>query len=446
MSAADRLGSQLLGRLPSPLDARDWQMSDFLLPPPDDSLLGKTVEEILSEGTYFSSWPGILVFWQWARHHQPPAPGPGPAPPGPGPSPPPAPQPPGPGGTPEWEDKIQLDQGQTNHCVGFGWAAWGDCAPVEDTFQDADAHAIYYECKQLDGQPGLENGSTVRSGAKAMVKRGRLGAYLFGSKTDEIKQWVTSHGPIVIGSDWTQDMFHPDANGLISPTGVVAGGHCYLLLGYDPANDHFQFDNSWGPGWGANGRFFMRATDFDQLVIQNPTGEACAGLELPLIPTPTPAPTPAPTPPPGPPAPNDAHLDSVYHNYRLQVLHTNQALTGTVSAVHAEADGDTHVEVTPDPAYQALAFSGQNYVVVEPMPGQNVPVPNIGDHIHVVGTHVYDTIHGHNEIHPVLTWNGASYPPVVPPQFSGRFPNAPGPFALTAQELADEKQRYSGSL
>jgi hypothetical protein len=247
---------------------------------------------------------------------------------------------------------------------------------------------------------------------------------------------------VVIGSTWTHAMFTPDANGVVTPAGPSVGGHCYLLLGYDPNTDQFEFDNSWGSAWGNGGRFYMSATDFDNLVMQAPDGEACAGLELPLSPMPTP-PAPAPKPPPGPPAPANAHLDSVYHNYRLQVLHTDQELTGTVSAVRSETDGDTHVEVFPDPAFSALAFTGQNYVVVEPMPGQSVPPPSVGDHIHVVGTHVYDTNHGHNEIHPVLIWNGLEYPPIVPPEFSGRFPNIPGPFALSPKQLAAEKKRFA---
>jgi Papain family cysteine protease len=432
-SAFDQLGPHLLGRVPSPRDSRDWQMRDFLLPPADDSLLAKTVQQVLDERTYFASWPGVLMFWQWAKHHQPAVPGPAPAPP------------PGPGSAHAWQDNIQLDQGQTNHCVGFGWAAWGDCAPVEDTYQNADGNAIYYQCKTVDGQPGLENGSSVRSGAKVMQGRGRLGAYVFGSTTGDIKQWVTSHGPVVIGSDWTQDMFQPDADGIVRPTGLVKGGHCYLLLGYDPDTDLFEFDNSWGTSWGVGGRFFMSAADFDALVVQTPNGEACAGLELPVSPQPSPAPAPEPVPPPGPQPPADAQLDSVYHNYRLQVLHTSQELTGIVSAVRGEADGDTHIEVIPDPAYATLAFGDQNYVVIEPMPGQNIPAPDVGDHVHVVGTHVYDTNHAHNEIHPVLTWNGASYPPVVPPLFSGRFPNAAGPYALSEEDLNAEIQRFPGS-
>src|SRR6266487_5532989 len=99
-SAADKLGAHLLGRQPSPRDARDWQMGEFLLPPPDNSLRDKTVQQILDEETYFASWPGILVFWHWARHHQPVGPGPVPSPP-----PPPAP---GPSSPHHWTDNIQL--------------------------------------------------------------------------------------------------------------------------------------------------------------------------------------------------------------------------------------------------------------------------------------------------------------------------------------------------
>lgn len=427
-SATENLGPHLLGRIPSALDARDWKMGDFQMPAPDDSLRAKTVGEVLEEGTYFSSWPGIMIFWNWAKHHQP-------APIPVDPKSPPAPT------SGVWDDPIQLDQGQTNHCVGFGWAGWGDAVPVEDAYQNADATQIYYECKVVDGQPNQENGSSVRSGAKAMQNRGRLGAYVFASAIDEVKQWVVNHGPVVVGSDWTQDMFTPASDGLVLPTGPVKGGHCYLMLGYDPAADRFEFENSWGSTWGKNGHFFMNAADFDRFVIQDPTGEVCAALELPISPQPSPQPVPVPVPPPGPAPTPDAQLDSVYHNYRLQVLHTNQELTGTVTAVRAEADGDTHVEVTPDPQYAALAYTGQNYVVVEPMPGQNIPPPNVGDHIHVSGTHTFDTNHGHNEIHPVLLWNGAAYPPVVPPLFAGRWPNDPGPFTLSADELATETIR-----
>ncbi len=122
-----------------------------------------------------------------------------------------------------------------------------------------------------------------------------------------------------------------------------------------------------------------------------------------------------------------------------------QRLTGTVAVVRSEADRDTHVEVIPDPAFGALCFTGQNYVVVEPMPGQNIPLPKAGDKIDVMGTHVYDTNHGHNEIHPVLRWNGTDTPPVVPPVFAatvgepGYKPDQAGAYALSPAMIEAEK-------
>ena len=261
---SETIGPDLLGRRYEP-DPRDWKMASLLaLDYPTNDLLSKTVQQVMDDGTYFSSWQGILVFWRWAKQVH-----------GGTPTPPPVVE-----KSKLWEDPIQLDQGQTNHCVGFGWAGWGDAAPVEDRFQNADAHAIYYEAKVIDGQPRQENGSTVRSGAKAMVNRRRLGAYVFAEKVEEVEQWVLGHGPVVVGTDWTQDMFSPDKDGFIRPTGRIAGGHCYLMIGYDETADVFTFDNSWGPAWGLEGRFKMHASDFADLLASQ--GEACAGLELPL--------------------------------------------------------------------------------------------------------------------------------------------------------------------
>jgi len=260
---SETIGPELLGRRYE-RDERDWKMSEVLaLDPPAADLMGKTVQEVLDEGTYFSSWTGLLVFWRWIKRVS-----------GDTPQPPPAHD-----KSRIWEDPIQLDQGQTNHCVGFGWAGWGDAAPVEDRYQNADANAIYYEAKVIDGEPRQENGSTVRSGAKAMVHRRRLGAYVFAANVEEAERWILTRGPVVVGTDWTQDMFTPDAEGFVRPTGRIAGGHCYLLIGYDETSDTLTFDNSWGPAWGLEGRFKMRAPDFAQLLAQH--GEACAGLELP---------------------------------------------------------------------------------------------------------------------------------------------------------------------
>jgi hypothetical protein len=260
-SAALTLGRHLLGRIYK-ADPRDWSLTRLLeLAEPDPKTLKLTIEQVLNETPYFSTWPNYLVFWRWLKKQTK--------------------KPPTPAGdtTPGWELKVQLDQGQTGHCVGFGWAAWVDALPIEGNLLNADAHAIYYECKVIDGEPLAENGSYVRSGALALRNRGRLAAFAFARNTTEIDDWINKRGPIVVGTTWTDDMFDPDAKGFVKPTGPVAGGHCYIMLEKLDNEDAYVFQNSWGASWGQNGRFKMKRADFGSLLADQ--GEACCAAELP---------------------------------------------------------------------------------------------------------------------------------------------------------------------
>lgn len=181
-----------------------------------------------------------------------------------------------------WHDDLQLDQGATGHCVGFGWAQWGNTEPIIDTFVDNDAHAIYYEAKVIDGEPRQENGTAVRSGAIAMLHRSKLDAYVFAATLDEILTWVLTRGPVVFGCNWYADMNMPDpTNGLVNPTGPLLGGHCFVIDGYDSGTTMVRCQNSWGSNWGLNGYFYIFAKDLGKLFAQQ--GDACAAIELPLL-------------------------------------------------------------------------------------------------------------------------------------------------------------------
>ena len=100
-------------------------------------------------------------------------------------------------------------------------------------------------------------------------------------------------------------------------------------------------------------------------------------------------------------------LAGVYHPQRLVVKSRCRVAVGTVRAVKFEDyDGDVHVDLRLDPAYESLLDDGNGRIggnlVVEliPQDRSRVAVPEVGARIQVVGPWVGDTEHGWNEIHP----------------------------------------------
>jgi hypothetical protein len=190
----------------------------------------------------------------------------------------------------EWADPAVLQQGQTQHCVGFGCAGFiatqQAAAPARTDITDATGHRIYREAKVYDGDPNGENGSTIRSGGKALLHDEKvIAAYAFATY-DQARAWVQTKGPVVLGIDWTRAMFTPNAQGVIYPTGTVQGGHCILWRGVD-AGDRCLLRNSWGRDWGKGGDCYMEGSDLANLLNQG--GEALVAVkDVPVPPKPDP--------------------------------------------------------------------------------------------------------------------------------------------------------------
>jgi uncharacterized protein YgiM (DUF1202 family) len=112
---------------------------------------------------------------------------------------------------------------------------------------------------------------------------------------------------------------------------------------------------------------------------------------------------------------------------RLVTIQPCIAVTGTIMSATAEKDGDWHVRVKLDPAFEHLInnynTSGQHgYLVVEPMCSNPVKQTDTIDegvckgfsqtlfnpsmknkHVVIIGVYVTDAEHGWNEIHPVTS-------------------------------------------
>jgi hypothetical protein len=170
-----------------------------------------------------------------------------------------------------------LYQGETGHCGGFSMADWGICSPTNTMYTNDNGHDFYYKCKIVDGEPGNEDGSCIRSAAKVLKSLKKIEAYAFASSVDEIKWWLLNKGPVIAGTLWTNDMFIPDFNNRIRPTGEPVGGHAYLLTEWTEDN-YIGIQNSWDGYWGVNGKAYISATDFTSLFVYD--GEAMTAVEL----------------------------------------------------------------------------------------------------------------------------------------------------------------------
>lgn len=172
---------------------------------------------------------------------------------------------------------VPLDQGNSGHCVGFGVANFGINLPVHIPYTNEDGHKFYYLCKEIDGNPGSEEGSTVRTAAKLLMNQGRINAYAFASDVDIVKYWILNQGPVMAGTIWTSGMLVPNSDNIISISGEIIGGHFYLLNEWRDDN-YIGIQNSWGQYWGTNGKSYISAEDWKKLFLYN--GEALAAVEL----------------------------------------------------------------------------------------------------------------------------------------------------------------------
>lgn len=164
-----------------------------------------------------------------------------------------------------------------HNCVGFSGASWGINLPVNTLFTNEDGHRMYYECKIIEGEPEQENGAYVRSIAKVLKNNGRLEAYAFAPDMATIRWWLLNKGPVIAGTIWTQSMFTPDENNIITIDANVVGGHAYLLNEWRE-DGYIGIQNSWGKDWGDNGKAYIHYLDFEKIFKYG--GEAMAAVEL----------------------------------------------------------------------------------------------------------------------------------------------------------------------
>lgn len=188
-----------------------------------------------------------------------------------------------------WECETHLDQGNTGQCVGYAWAHELNALPYKIDIQESTAQTIYFAAQQWDEWAGINyDGTSVLAGAKVINSIGFMPEYRWAFGIDDVINTLSTFGPVVLGINWYNDMFTPNVNGLLSPTGGIAGGHAILATGIKVRErignkwtmlpePIIRLHNSWGTSWGINGDAFITSINLSKLLQEQ--GEACVPVK-----------------------------------------------------------------------------------------------------------------------------------------------------------------------
>lgn len=119
---------------------------------------------------------------------------------------------------------------------------------------------------RLDPFPGQwepdDTGSSSLASCKAAQQLVGAGAYRWAFGADQVVQLVMNGWVVSVGTWWYYDMFYPDSDGRVSPSGGQAGGHQYAIRGYDQSRD-WVLGRCW---WGEFKDFWITRADLDSLL------------------------------------------------------------------------------------------------------------------------------------------------------------------------------------
>lgn len=207
-----------------------------------------------------------------------------------------------------WELDTWLDQGSEGRCVEFGICHDLLAEPepvVADPLVDAVLanKRIYWPAQREDAWPGGSypggdpsyEGTSVLAGMKVATDLGFYAEYRWAMSLEGALLGLSHLGPLILGVNWYDKMGDPNSHGYVEVDGEQTGGHCILCVGgHIEAIDGFAGEiveidqinmetsyvilhNSWGRGWGDNGRAKLSIPDFDRLRKED--GEVCIASE-----------------------------------------------------------------------------------------------------------------------------------------------------------------------
>jgi C1A family cysteine protease len=191
------------------------------------------------------------------------------------------------------------DQGEFSSCTahGTGCAVWVALSGEKKVFNMPSRMFVWYQARKLEGTTAKDCGAQVRDAIKGVVNYGCPEESMWDYKPEhvsleplatiytdaslhkvvtyravaqQLNDIVTalSEGyPVVFGflvdpyfetPAMEQTGFLPYPQNIY--TTAWLGGHCCVLVAFDPVRQAFKVRNSWGSGWCENGYFWMAAS------------------------------------------------------------------------------------------------------------------------------------------------------------------------------------------
>jgi hypothetical protein len=110
------------------------------------------------------------------------------------------------------------------------------------------------------------DGTSTDAPYKLAMAQGWIPGFHWLMGEEQLWEWVTLYGPASVGTKWLKEMLNPDANGFLTCTGPSIGGHEWDVIKADQHGQFYDMVNSWGTGWGKNGRARITRTNMRALL------------------------------------------------------------------------------------------------------------------------------------------------------------------------------------
>lgn len=173
-----------------------------------------------------------------------------------------------------WIRGRAYDQGNNPHCVAFTGKGILNTLKLShgvdyDVRRRYSTDDFYAGAQANDEWPGENYDGTSGLGlCRFLASRGIIREYRWCFGLEDVLRTLSWVGPVGLGIWWYESMFDPSPDGFVSPAGNRAGGHEIELTGVDVHRETVTLTNSWGVGWGMNGKAKLTWSDLDRLLSE----------------------------------------------------------------------------------------------------------------------------------------------------------------------------------